>query len=194
MEQASKGTCSLFLLPAATAGAQESLAWISCLASSQFLCLEKAKNPGQYQIYSTQCGAVVPFWGEDLSTRDHWMQLPWRWQADSRTSYFGVTVFSKSFWPTTSFRQYFPPTAPHPNSTLCPFPSPDSSLLLLSLPYFCPLLLREWHQEATGSLPSASETMLPLAGNGSLWWVTTRGGRGLPHAHCADPGPAGSPW
>ena len=45
MEQASKGTCSLFLLPAATAGAQESLAWISCLASSQFLLLGEGQEP-----------------------------------------------------------------------------------------------------------------------------------------------------
>ena len=33
-----------------------------------FHLLGKAKDPGHYPIYGTQCGAVFPFWEEDLGT------------------------------------------------------------------------------------------------------------------------------
>ena len=87
-------SCSLLLQQGPKKALSEFLVW----PLVNFYWLGKAKNPGQYQIDSTQPGAVVPFWGEDLSTQDHWMQLPP--QVDTRTSYFHVTVFGKSFWPT----------------------------------------------------------------------------------------------
>ena len=48
----------------------------------------KAKNPGQYQVYSTQHGAVVPFWGEDLSPKTTECSFPEgdNWTAEPLTS------------------------------------------------------------------------------------------------------------
>ena len=85
-------------------------------------------SPSQKRIWappgSTECGFPL---GDERSPGPH----------------FSVTTSDKSAFlaagaPRPSFRQHSPPY-------LCPFLSPETSLLLPSLSsYFCPILPREW--------------------------------------------------
>ena len=91
-------------------------------------------------------------------------ECSWRWQADSRTSYFGVTVFSKSFWPTTSFRQYFPPAPPTPTPHFVLFPL----LIALYFSSLCPIsVLSFWESDIRKLQDHSPQLMRPC----SLWLV-----------------------
>ena len=128
-----------------------------------FHLLGKAKDPGHYPIYGTQCGAVFPFWEEDLGTSgttEHSFPLGDKWPLEPLVSASPCLLRLPSQ----------PLEASGPSFTKCfplPlfFPTPGSSLFLpplsspLSVPtYSCPILLREWSWAATASLLSGCET------------------------------------
>ena len=151
-----------------------------------FHLLGKAKSPGQYPIYGTQRGTVVPFWEEDLGTSgsiEHSFPLGDKWPLEPLVSASPCLLRLPSQ----------PLEASGPSFTKCfplPlfFPTPGSSLFLpplsfpLSVPtYSCPILLREWTLGGYSIPPLRLWDLPPLVGNGSPWRMTSRGGRGLPH-------------
>ena len=126
-----------------------------------FYTLRKDKNPCWNQIYGTQLGAVVLFQEDDLGTsKTTECSFP---VCDKRVS---ELLVSASLHLINAF------LAPGSHSTIIqailspslPFPSPDISLLLLSVssPTSVLFFWESGHNAATASSLSACETILPL--------------------------------
>lgn len=130
-----------------------------------FYMLRKDKNPCWNQIYGTQCGAVVLFQEDHLGTsKTTEFSFPvcdkWVSELLVSASLHLISAFLASGSHSTIIQAMLSPNLP--------FPSPDISLLLLSVssPTSVLFFWESGHNAATASLLSTCEAMLPLMSSG----------------------------
>lgn len=150
----------LLLPSAAGSGAPIRPCLISCWPLNKLYWFEKAKNPSHYQIYGSQGGAAVPFWGKDLATECSFL-VGDKGPHEPLVSVSPLLVRQLS-WPLGVSGSHSKNTFPSPLSFSLPW-----NLFTSLLPVLSSLLLRQWMSGSYSLPPLNFCDLFPLAANSS---------------------------